>query len=160
MKYTFGLIFSCALISSPVLIASTTTPKGITMQQGETINLQDFTTTASGMKYKIINPGKPNGDTPVIGEKVDAHYTGWLLDGNTVGTKFDSSKDRGQAFQVTAGIGQVIKGWDEALTMMTVGQSMLIVLPPNLAYGPHGAGSIIPPNATLLFEIELLDIID
>ncbi len=110
-----------------------------------------ITTTASGMKYVTLAAGK--GDKAGKDRKIKAHYTGKLLDGQV----FDSSVKRNEPFEFTVGIGQVIKGWDEALSDMKKGEKRIIVLPPDLAYGARGAGGAIPPNATLVFEVELLD---
>ena len=110
-----------------------------------------FETTKSGMKYFVLKDGE--GDKCGKGKKIKAHYTGTLMDGK----KFDSSRDRGQAFEFTVGIGQVIKGWDEALSDMKKGEQRLLILPPELAYGARGAGEVIPPNATLVFDVELID---
>ena len=108
--------------------------------------------TPSGLEYVVLAEG--SGDKPTQGARIAAHYTGWL----TNGTKFDSSKDRGQPFVFAVGTGMVIKGWDEALLDMQVGERRKLTLPPHLAYGPRGAGGIIPPNATLIFEVELVAI--
>jgi peptidylprolyl isomerase len=113
----------------------------------------EIVTTASGMKYSILTPGK-GGATCKAGDRAKVHYTGWLTDG----TLFDSSKTRGQPFEVPVGQGRVIKGWDEALQLMTVGERVKLTLPPELAYGDRGVGAI-PANATLIFEIELLDVV-
>ena len=109
-------------------------------------------TTPSGLKYVEIKEG--TGATPKTGQTVVVHYTGTLEDG----TKFDSSRDRGQPFSFKLGVGQVIKGWDEGLSTMKVGGRRLLTIPPELGYGARGAGGVIPPNATLIFDVELLRI--
>jgi FKBP-type peptidyl-prolyl cis-trans isomerase len=109
-------------------------------------------TTASGLKYTDLVVG--NGAQPQLGQTAVVHYTGWLLDGK----KFDSSKDRGQPFSFPVGRGQVIKGWDEGVASMRVGGKRVLMIPPELGYGPRGAGGVIPPDATLRFEVELLDV--
>jgi peptidylprolyl isomerase len=112
----------------------------------------DYTTTESGLKYYDLEVG--DGPSPQAGQLVSVHYTGWLEDG----TKFDSSLDRGQPFSFPVGLGQVIPGWDEGVASMKVGGQRQLVIPPELAYGEQGAGGVIPPNATLIFEVELLDV--
>ena len=109
-------------------------------------------TTPSGLKYVVTRKGEGD-ETPAKGTSITAHYTGTLLDG----TKFDSSVDRGKPFQFEVGVGQVIKGWDEAFMAMNKGERRTIIIPPNLAYGSRGAGGVIPPDATLVFEVELID---
>ncbi|HEY9798472.1 MAG TPA: FKBP-type peptidyl-prolyl cis-trans isomerase [Leptolyngbyaceae cyanobacterium] len=112
----------------------------------------DTVTTPSGLKYVEINEG--NGATPKTGQTVVVHYTGTLEDG----TKFDSSRDRNQPFSFKLGVGQVIKGWDEGLSTMKVGGRRQLIIPPELGYGARGAGGVIPPNAKLIFDVELLRI--
>ena len=114
------------------------------------------TTTASGL---IINDTVVGtGDTAVAGKSVTVHYTGWLFYGGERGKKFDSSKDRGDPFDFPLGAGHVIKGWDEGVQGMKVGGSRTLTIPPNLGYGAGGAGRDIPPNATLIFDVELLEV--
>ncbi len=113
-------------------------------------------TTASGLKIEDSQVG--TGASPKSGDTCVMHYTGWLYDNGTKGAKFDSSVDRGQPFAFTIGVGQVIKGWDEGVSSMKVGGKRTLIIPPELGYGARGAGRVIPPNATLLFEVELLGI--
>ena len=98
------------------------------------------------------------GDAATSGQKVTVHYTGWLMEGGKAGTKFDSSKDRRDPFVFNLGKGQVIKGWDEGVQGMKVGGKRKLTIPPAMAYGSRGAGGVIPPNATLVFEVELLGV--
>jgi peptidylprolyl isomerase len=109
-------------------------------------------TTQSGLQYKEITIG--TGATPEKGQKVIVHYTGTLENG----TKFDSSRDRNSPFSFQIGVGQVIKGWDEGLSTMKVGGRRILIIPPELGYGARGAGGVIPPNAVLIFDVELLKI--
>lgn len=110
-------------------------------------NLQ---TTPSGLQYSIDRPG--TGAQPQPGQIVSVHYTGWL----TNGEKFDSSRDRGEPLEFPLGQGRVIRGWDEGVAMMKVGEKRTLVIPPDLGYGERGAGGVIPPNATLVFAVELV----
>jgi FKBP-type peptidyl-prolyl cis-trans isomerase len=107
-------------------------------------------TTSSGLQYVILQEG--TGDGVTAGKKVTVHYTGWL----TNGTKFDSSLDRGRPFDFNLGVGQVIKGWDEGVQGMKVGEKRKLMIPSALGYGARGAGGAIPPNADLIFEVTLL----
>jgi FKBP-type peptidyl-prolyl cis-trans isomerase len=102
------------------------------------------------MKVEILQTG--DGAQATAGQNVSVHYTGWLTDG----TKFDSSVDRGQAFNFPLGGGRVIKGWDEGVAGMQIGEKRRLTIPPHMGYGARGAGGVIPPNATLVFEVELL----
>lgn len=108
-------------------------------------------TTASGLKVKITEKG--NGKQVIKGDKVTAHYTGTLEDGK----KFDSSKDRNQPFSFKVGTGQVISGWDEGFQLLSIGDKATFTIPSNLGYGANGAGGVIPPNATLFFDVEVID---
>ncbi len=107
-------------------------------------------TTPSGLKYEDIEAG--NGAVAHGGQKAKVHYTGWLKSGQ----KFDSSLDRNEPFEFTLGAGQVIKGWDEGVAGMKIGGKRRLTIPSALAYGARGAGGVIPPNAELIFEVELL----
>lgn len=98
------------------------------------------------------------GDEAKAGQKVSVHYTGWLMEGGDKGSKFDSSHDRKEAFSFPLGRGQVIRGWDEGVQGMKVGGKRKLTIPPELGYGAHGAGGVIPPNATLVFEVQLLKV--
>lgn len=111
------------------------------------------TTTASGLIYEDLTVG--SGAPAASGQTVSVHYTGWLVDGS----KFDSSKDRNEPFEFPLGAGRVIGGWDEGVQGMQVGGVRKLTIPPQLGYGARGAGGVIPPNATLVFEVELLGIL-
>lgn len=108
--------------------------------------------TISGLEFEDTKEG--DGDEAKSGQKVSVHYTGTLVDG----TKFDSSRDRGRPFEFTLGVGQVIKGWDEGVAGMKVGGQRKLTIPPDLGYGSRGASGVIPPNATLIFDVELISI--
>ena len=115
-----------------------------------------FQTLPSGLQYDDTTPG--TGATAQSGAQVKVHYTGWLWKDGATGAKFDSSKDRGQPFSFALGAGQVIRGWDEGVAGMQVGGTRQLLIPPELGYGARGAGGVIPANATLLFEVELLGV--
>ncbi|MFB3148565.1 MAG: FKBP-type peptidyl-prolyl cis-trans isomerase [Thermodesulfobacteriota bacterium] len=112
----------------------------------------DIQETPSGLKYIVIEPGE--GDKPEKGKKVKVHYTGKLEDGSV----FDSSIKRGVPIEFTLGVGQVIKGWDEGIADMKVGEKRQLIIPPDLGYGPNGHPPVIPPNSTLIFDVELVEI--
>jgi FKBP-type peptidyl-prolyl cis-trans isomerase len=130
--------------------SETTNTGGTTM--AATPETNNVVTTASGLQYQILQPG--DGPVAKAGQIVSVHYTGWLTDG----TKFDSSVDRGQPFQFTLGAHQVIAGWDEGVAGMKVGEKRKLTIPSNLGYGAQGAGGVIPPNATLIFDVQLLGV--
>jgi peptidylprolyl isomerase len=113
-------------------------------------------TTSSGLQ--ITDTAIGTGATPKTGQTCVMHYTGWLYENGAKGKKFDSSLDRGQPFEFPIGRQRVIAGWDEGVASMQVGGKRTLVIPPALGYGARGAGGVIPPNATLIFEVELLDV--
>ena len=113
-----------------------------------------FTTTASGLQYEDTVVG--TGATATRGQSVRVHYTGWLYKDGQQGAKFDSSRDRNDPFEFPLGAGMVIKGWDEGVQGMQIGGQRTLIIPPELGYGARGAGGVIPPNATLKFDVELL----
>jgi FKBP-type peptidyl-prolyl cis-trans isomerase FkpA len=117
---------------------------------------QPVTTTSSGLG--IIDTKVGTGPSPKPGQTVVVHYTGWLYEGGKKGKKFDSSLDRGEPFEFPLGKGQVIAGWDEGVATMKVGGKRTLIIPPSLGYGASGAGGVIPPNATLIFDVELLKV--
>ena len=126
-------------------------PASSSASESMTDNLT-YTTTSSGLQYADVVVG--TGATPQQGQRVTVHYTGTLEDG----TKFDSSRDRNRPFSFTIGVGQVIRGWDEGVSTMRVGSQRRLIIPATLGYGERGAGGVIPPNATLIFDVELLRI--
>ena len=117
---------------------------------------QPVRTTASGLG--IIDTQVGTGPSPKPGQTVVVNYTGWLYENGKRGKKFDSSLDRGQPFEFPIGKGQVIAGWDEGVATMKVGGKRTLIIPPSLGYGANGAGGVIPPNATLIFDVDLLRI--
>ena len=112
-------------------------------------------TTPSGLQYDDQVTG--SGTEATAGKKVRVHYTGWLYENGVQGAKFDSSRDRNDPFAFSLGAGQVIKGWDEGVAGMKIGGQRTLIIPAALGYGARGAGGVIPPNATLKFDVELLD---
>jgi peptidylprolyl isomerase len=117
---------------------------------------QPVMTTPSGLKIIDVKPG--TGASPKTGQTCVMHYTGWLYENSAKGKKFDSSVDRGEPFEFKIGMHQVIAGWDEGVSTMKVGGKRTLIIPPELGYGARGAGGVIPPNATLMFDVELLGV--
>lgn len=113
-------------------------------------------TLPSGLSYEVLREAPENSPSPKPGQPVTVHYTGWLDESGQPGKKFDSSADRSQPFVFVIGVGQVIKGWDEGVLSMKVGEKRRLYIPSTLGYGARGAGSAIPPNANLIFDVELL----
>jgi peptidylprolyl isomerase len=140
--------FALAMVSPAFAADAPSSPQPAAI--GETI------VTSSGLHITDTKIGE--GASPKTGQICVMHYTGWLYQNGTKGAKFDSSLDRGQPFEFPIGTGRVIKGWDEGVATMEVGGKRTLVIPPELGYGARGAGGVIPPNATLLFEVELLDV--
>lgn len=155
MVQTLNMITKRALVATVALAAmlacALTTPSFF-----NPAHAGDIMTTPSGLKIEDTKVGE--GASPNIGQTCVMHYTGWLYEDGKKGAKFDSSVDRGQPFAFKIGVGQVIKGWDEGVASMKVGGKRTLIIPPELGYGSRGAGGVIPPNATLIFDVELLDI--
>ncbi len=138
MKKIIGFLMSLFVIHSPALA------------------LDKAVTTPSGLKYQDIAVG--SGVEALKGKRVSVDYTGWLNNKGEKGTKFDSSVDRGQKFTFQLGVGQVIPGWDEGVAGMKVGGKRVLMIPAKLAYGERGAGGAVPPNADLIFDVELFSV--
>jgi len=158
MLSVFVLVFAQGIQPNAIAASLTQTPaiavvsENNTLIASKTMTDANAISTPSGLKYIEIKEG--TGAQPQAGQTVSVHYTGTLEDG----TKFDSSRDRNQPFSFKLGAGQVIKGWDEGLSTMKVGGQRQLIIPPGLGYGSRGAGGVIPPNATLIFDVELLKI--
>jgi peptidylprolyl isomerase len=141
----FALLMGAFAFTAPAAVAAEDTGKAMTA-----------TTTASGLQ--IIDSKVGAGESPKTGQTCVMHYTGWLYENGVKGKKFDSSVDRGQPFEFVIGKGQVIKGWDEGVATMKIGGKRTLIIPAALGYGARGAGGAIPPNATLMFDVELLGV--
>lgn len=163
-KYGFGfglLVISVVLVACQEGNKKSSSNTGTQLQdkQGLAMNNQEFIPlSSSGLYYKKLKEADSTAPLPQKGNKVTVHYTGWLDENGELGRKFDSSVDRHQPFSFNVGVGQVIKGWDEAVLQMRVGDKWLLKIPAELGYGARGAGNVIPPNATLIFEVEVLKI--
>jgi FKBP-type peptidyl-prolyl cis-trans isomerase FkpA len=147
MKRLTRALFAAAALA---LLAVTATVG--TAQEKKKEDTNKVITTSSGLKYQDLKVGE--GQEARKGDVVEVHYTGWLTDGK----KFDSSLDRNRPFSFKLGAGMVIKGWDEGVAGMKVGGKRKLTIPPELGYGARGAGDVIPPNSTLVFEVELLKV--
>lgn len=139
-------------LQTPDLTTAIASTEGAIADTSSSSTSNTMVTTESGLQYEDLVEG--TGAMPQAGQSVAVHYTGTLEDG----TKFDSSLDRGKPFSFRIGVGQVIKGWDEGVMSMRVGGKRRLVIPADLGYGARGAGGVIPPNATLIFEVELISI--
>lgn len=148
--FTNAVVYAIFGMLVGLFMALTTLTPASAQQAGTAV------TTASGLKIIDTTPG--TGATPKTGQTCVMHYTGWLYENGERGKKFDSSLDRGKPFEFTIGVGQVIRGWDEGVATMKVGGKRTLIIPPELGYGARGAGGVIPPNATLIFEVELLNV--
>ncbi len=144
------LIHSAAAAAARALFSLTPAAPAAEGAPGKMVELAD------GLKYTDTTVG--TGAEAAPGHKVSVHYTGWLYNDGKKGAKFDSSLDRGQPFAFALGAHQVIRGWDEGVAGMKVGGKRTLIIPPDLAYGQRGAGGVIPPNATLMFDVELLKV--
>ena len=147
------LMAACAAIAT-ISIVST----GFLIMSNDNASAQSGkpVTTSSGLQ--MIDTQAGTGASPKQGQTAVVHYTGYLNDNGNKGKKFDSSVDRGQPFEFPVGAGRVIKGWDEGVASMNVGGKRTLIIPPALGYGERGAGGVIPPNATLIFDVELLGV--
>lgn len=138
----------------PITVSLAATIGGTLLPANAQSTKGHIVTTPSGLTITDTEEG--TGPSPQIGQICVMHYTGWLYENGAKGRKFDSSVDRGQPFEFPIGTGRVIKGWDEGVASMKVGGKRTLVIPPELGYGARGAGGVIPPNATLVFDVELL----
>jgi peptidylprolyl isomerase len=145
-----GALSALALIAAPGMLADAAFTAAMAQGTGKPV------TTPSGLQ--IIDSKVGTGASPKAGQTCVMHYTGWLYENGAKGKKFDSSVDRGEPFEFPIGRGQVIAGWDEGVATMKVGGKRTLIIPAALGYGARGAGGVIPPNATLIFDVELLGV--
>jgi peptidylprolyl isomerase len=148
MKYALLIALAC----SSLLTAAEETSSNQQQPQQESMQ-----TMSNGIQYQILKEAPADAKKPKTGQQVSVDYTGWLSDNGKPGKKFDSSVDRGKKFTFTVGVGQVIKGWDLSVLDMKVGEKRRVIIPSDLGYGARGSGGAIPPNATLIFDIELYE---
>jgi FKBP-type peptidyl-prolyl cis-trans isomerase FkpA len=154
MTYRYVVIALAVLVGAALLVTACMKKetKDESAAPQAAVGAEKLVTTSSGLQYQVLQEG--TGAVAKAGQRVSVHYTGWLTDGK----KFDSSVDRGQPFQFALGAGQVIRGWDEGVAGMKIGEKRKLTIPSNLGYGANGAGAVIPPNATLVFDVELLGV--
>jgi peptidylprolyl isomerase len=145
---------ACAALA----VAALTTLSAVAALPATALAQAEGTTTTSPMGVKMTDTKVGTGVQPKKGQTVVVDYTGWLYENGAKGAKFDSSVDRGYPFMFKLGTGQVIQGWDDGVATMKAGGKRTLIIPPNLAYGTRGAGASIPPNATLIFDVELLGV--
>src|SRR5262245_12983996 len=160
MKLTTSPIRSISLVAVALALTSSRNEsiqaRPSEPRQATQADLKTMKKTESGLEYRDIKEG--SGESPTPGQNCLVHYTGWLWNDGAKGKKFDSSLDRGTPFSFHVGEHEVIKGWDEGVATMKVGGKRELLIPAGLAYGARGAGGVIPPNSTLLFEVELVDL--
>ncbi len=156
MKRTASSLLAGLAAIALVALPASADEKGKTGGEKEKRSESKMQRSPSGLQYEDVKVGA--GAAPKTGQTCVMHYTGWLWENGAKGAKFDSSVDRGQPFEFPLGQGMVIKGWDEGVATMKVGGKRNLLIPPSLGYGARGAGKVIPPNATLFFEVELVGI--
>ncbi len=145
-----GVLMALALATTSAALIAAAPSTATAQAAGKTM------TTPSGLQITDTKVG--DGATPKTGQTCVMHYTGWLYQNGAKGKKFDSSVDRGEPFEFAIGTRQVIRGWDEGVATMKVGGKRTLIIPPELGYGARGAGGVIPPNSTLIFDVELLGV--
>jgi len=151
-----SLVLFATTVALVLSLVGLTEGRAASRGQVDEAQKKKMTKTESGLQY--LDEKEGTGEAPKTGQVCVMHYTGWLWVDDAKGKKFDSSKDRGQPFEFRLGVGDVIKGWDEGVASMKAGGKRQLLIPPELGYGRRGAGRVIPPNATLLFEVELLGV--
>ena len=156
MKMRVSALLAAVLVAVPLLAQEKPKPAAPAAPPAETKKESKMVTTPSGLMYEDLKVG--TGASPQPGQTCVMHYSGWLWVNAAKGSKFDSSVDRGKPFPFPIGAGRVIKGWDEGVATMKVGGRRILIIPPDLAYGAPGRPPVIPPNSTLCFEVELLEV--
>jgi len=156
MKMRVSALLAAVLVAAPLFGEEKAKPAAPAASTAGTKKESKMITTPSGLMYEDLKVG--TGASPQPGQTCVMHYTGWLWENGVKGKKFDSSVDRGKPFPFPIGAGRVIRGWDEGVATMKVGGRRILVIPPDLAYGAPGRPPVIPPSATLCFEVELLEV--